>query len=70
MTAAYSQVRFNIGAKIFILMFPWWIRECPPIMVFPQNDVVFILYLWLLFLQDKSHLDDYIFEAWIALVYP
>jgi hypothetical protein len=68
LTAAYSQVRFDVGAKIFILKFSWRIRGCPPIMVFPRHDVVFILYSLLLFSQDGSHLDGSIFEAGIALV--
>jgi hypothetical protein len=31
--------------NFFVLKFYWWIRGCPPVMVFPQHDVVFILYL-------------------------
>jgi hypothetical protein len=43
LTAACSQVRFGVSAKIFILKFLWQIRGCPPVMVFPWYDMVFIL---------------------------
>jgi hypothetical protein len=43
LTAGCSQVWFSVGAKIFVLKFSWWIRGCPPIMVFSLYDMVFIL---------------------------
>jgi hypothetical protein len=33
-------------------MSSWWIHGWPPVMVFQQHDVVFIVYSWLLLLQD------------------
>jgi hypothetical protein len=44
LTIAYSQVRFDVGAKIFILKFSWWIQGWTPIMVFQHHDGAFILF--------------------------
>jgi hypothetical protein len=43
-TVDHSQVRFDVGAKIFVLKFSCRIRGCPPIMLFPRHYVFFILY--------------------------
>jgi hypothetical protein len=69
-TVSCSQVIIDVGAKIFVLKFSWRIRGCPSIMVFLRHDGMFILYPWLTFSQGESHLDDYIFEAWITLDNP
>jgi hypothetical protein len=45
LTVDCSQVRFDVGAKIFVLQFSCRIRGYQPIMLFPGHDVVFILYL-------------------------
>jgi hypothetical protein len=61
LTITRSQVRVDIGAKIFVLKFSWRIQGCPPIMIFPWYEVVFILCPWLLFSQDGSLLDGYLY---------
>jgi hypothetical protein len=43
LTAACSQVRFDVGAKIFVLKFSWWIQGWPPVVVLQQHDGAFIL---------------------------
>jgi hypothetical protein len=40
-----SQVRFDVGAKIFVLKFSWWVQGWSPVMVLRQHDGAFILRL-------------------------
>jgi hypothetical protein len=45
LTAAHSQVRFDVGAKKFCFEVSWQIQGRPPIRVFQRHDGVFMLYL-------------------------
>jgi hypothetical protein len=42
LTASRSQVRFDVGAEIFILNFSWWIQGWPPVVVPQHHDGAFI----------------------------
>jgi hypothetical protein len=44
LTAAHSQVRFDVVVKIFVLKFSQQIQGWPPIVLFQQHDGVFIVY--------------------------